>query len=543
VKSPAILFGAERAVNATVIETAVGRLLLHPPVSFPHGARLDLRIHAPPPAQGAAAAAAVVVAQGRPLPAPVPVLLTGATTPPVPHSGSQPAVPAALPHALPAGGIAVATVETAPPPGMLLRPAAAQIAPLPQGTILSVRVAGVTAPQQPPNAPMVPTPQAPGSVVQPQTAAAAGLVKPAAVTTSVSGAVTESQRPTQNPAPAMNTAPVTTTASAGGTRAASGAAPMAASSAPVGPPPSVSTDPSVPPASSRVDGGRVIAATVIGNAADGRLLVRADGTLIALANRAPLAPETVLRLEILGFERPPATASQQSVPPPPAVQPLSPLSPTWPALSEVIDVLRQTAPATAQALVTSTVPAANASLLANIMAFLFGVQFGNPRSWLGPQAVQALERAGRGDLLARLGDDFTQVARLAQDSGGGDWRMLLFPFFDEGHLHQVRMFLRDHRGGGGEEGEGEQGQRMIVDVDLSRLGRIQLDGLYRHDAFDLVLRSAAPLEEDARRDIVELFTDTLAASGLQGGLTFHVTRSFPAPLAELAEDYGRAVLV
>ncbi|MBL28732.1 MAG: hypothetical protein CMM50_14390 [Rhodospirillaceae bacterium] len=469
-------------------------------------------IAAAPPVPGSAATASIVAVGGQPLPAARFAVLAG-----LGGSGQAPLIqqasPQAQPAPLPAGSVIVAS--------LLGRPTVAALnalpGPLAAGTPTALRVLSIAPPA---------LSAIPGTPVQANAAALAGTQSIAAGAGAgaggVSGGATAPTPGASTPAPGV--IPQTAAAPASTAPAGTGApTPVLGSAPPTGP-----------------GAAPVLAALVVGQDGNGQTLVRANGMVLTLADRTPLPLGTTLRLEVLPRpeQAPPPLAGATAV----RTDPVLALSHSWPALNEIVEVLRQASPAVANQFLGTAIPAANGQLLANVMTFLFGVQIANPRNWLGPQVVQALERAGRGDLVRRLGDDFGRVSRLAQEPGGGDWRTFLIPFLDGEHLQQIRMYLRDHRGEA-EEGREEPGQRMIVDLDLTRLGAMQLDGLFRERGFDLLIRTHTPLSEEARRDIGTIFDNTMRDTGLKGTLGFHVMRTFPVrPLEDVAGKGGQGVV-
>ena len=76
----------------------------------------------------------------------------------------------------------------------------------------------------------------------------------------------------------------------------------------------------------------------------------------------------------------------------------------------------------------------------------------------------------------------------------------------------TRQHRRDEDGEEGEEGEVEGATRFVVELELSRLGPLQLDGLVRQSRFDLIVRTTSPLAAEMRRDILGIFDDSIAAS-------------------------------
>jgi hypothetical protein len=60
----------------------------------------------------------------------------------------------------------------------------------------------------------------------------------------------------------------------------------------------------------------------------------------------------------------------------------------------------------------------------------------------------------------------------------------------------------------------------VVELTLSTLGELQLDGLTRPQRLDAVLRSRTPLPEAVAREVTRIFEAQSAADGLYGELRF-----------------------
>ncbi len=179
------------------------------------------------------------------------------------------------------------------------------------------------------------------------------------------------------------------------------------------------------------------------------------------------------------------------------------------------------------------------------MFFLSALSGGNVARWIGNQAIQALKNAGRDPLLSRLGQDFGQLGRLA-DNEGGDWRLFFIPLHDGDQLQQLRLFLRhgwgDRDGGPGQDDEDQT--RFVVEVEMSRLGDLQLDGLVREKRLDLILRSRAPLPDFMRRDITQIFHEANEITGNRGSIGFqssHEWKAMPIEAPQAAADAGVVV--
>ncbi|WP_334129494.1 hypothetical protein [Sneathiella sp.] len=203
----------------------------------------------------------------------------------------------------------------------------------------------------------------------------------------------------------------------------------------------------------------------------------------------------------------------------------------WQNLREALNHVARVDPVIAQSVIHQIIPQANARLPNSLLFFMVALNFGAVDKWLGADFTAALRSSGRGALLQALDDDFKSLSRLQSDAGGQDWKSLNFPFFDGTNLRQVRMFYRRH--GSAEEDERPETTRFVIELNLTRSGQMQLDGLFKARSFNLAIRSHAELGEEMRLHINALFNEHLSISGLKGQLTFRAGAPFALdPLAE-----------
>ena len=138
-----------------------------------------------------------------------------------------------------------------------------------------------------------------------------------------------------------------------------------------------------------------------------------------------------------------------------------------------------------------------------------------------------------------------EFARHAREPQPGGWRVLVMPLGIE-DPQILKIHLRAP--GGDPERDARPGrerqdtiQRAVFEVELSHLGRCQLDVLCQAARFDLVVRSATPLGPAVEQHIRSLIAATRAAAGLAGRLAFR--RGELLPLADPLHPAGRAVTV
>jgi hypothetical protein len=129
------------------------------------------------------------------------------------------------------------------------------------------------------------------------------------------------------------------------------------------------------------------------------------------------------------------------------------------------------------------------------------------------RATATAGRAARGRTAAEPDAD----APLAVDDPNGDaWSLVGFPLFDGEHATPLRLAMKRPAS----EDEPGDGARFLVEVELSRLGGLQLDGRVQARRFDLLLRTRSALTPDARAEIAALFHDAKSAAGFGGDIAF-----------------------
>ncbi len=263
---------------------------------------------------------------------------------------------------------------------------------------------------------------------------------------------------------------------------------------------------------------------------------------LRLAVQTALPPGTRLVMEVT-----PLPASQAAAQAPEAAVRDSGLARGWPALEEALRILQpgDLQPAS-MTLGSHALPRPGPRFASTTLFFLAALRGGDLGAWLSGSAAQALERAGRSDLVGRLKQDFARMSRLAAEPAPGEWRGYLVPVLDDGALSQVRFFVRrpesEEEGGG--PAAGGRATRFVVEVAFSRFGELQLDGLIQGRRFDLILRSRAPLAPPLRRDIAEIYEAAGATTGYRGQLVFQASADWtPLPLDAMTAGTEAGVVV
>lgn len=342
------------------------------------------------------------------------------------------------------------------------------------------------------------------------------------------------------PAP-QSPAPATVTA-----RAATAAAPPApsplgflreglasllslASAEPQGAPSVASSAPPAPPPPGTVTG------TVIGNGAQNRPIITV-GTAVLSLEAAPLPPGTQLQLvPQLGATLPTPSASAQA--------PVAPTQtfPTYPSLPAMIAAAQQAGGQTEQA-VLAMLPRLGPQLAASLMVFASGAAKGDLRTLVGDSARASLEKTSKGrSALAGAIQEFEAAGEEARGTGGAEWRGMTLPVMTGGAtIEPIRLYLHqvsDEEAERNQKNEGG-GQRFLLDLTLTHIGALQVDGLAKSNQLDLVIRTPEALPQRLRNDIRTIFLDSTIARGVAGSVIFQVAPKLVPDTGQSAHRRG-----
>src|SRR5690606_23281217 len=112
-----------------------------------------------------------------------------------------------------------------------------------------------------------------------------------------------------------------------------------------------------------------------------------------------------------------------------------------------------------------------------VLFFLSALNQGNLASWMSRGGAWPGERSELASgLVERLGREITGLARTIE-TPSGDWRLVNLPLWSEQGLRELRCYFRHQQHGGRGGREGDQATRFVLELELTRHGPLQLDGL------------------------------------------------------------------
>lgn len=247
--------------------------------------------------------------------------------------------------------------------------------------------------------------------------------------------------------------------------------------------------------------------------------------VIALNEKISVPHLSTLTLKIVSLTPPEIPVPDFS----PAQENASP----WNVLNEAISALEQVDAPAVDALKAVLVQTGN-KMPALMLNYLNAVNAGaDVRAWLGDANVRALESLGkRGQaVLKQLEKEFSSGAKKMSD-GKSVWKGYDIPFMTGTAVEPVSLYLQQSSEALEERTKNKPAPvtavRFVLDLNLTQLGRVQLEGLSQRAkrSFNLNIRHAYPFDAAFEDRVRTLFTKTLDALNYTGVVTLKRTDEF-----------------
>lgn len=199
---------------------------------------------------------------------------------------------------------------------------------------------------------------------------------------------------------------------------------------------------------------------------------------------------------------------------------------TWPVFDDAIETLGHMMPQAHMAQSMAAMipnPATPTTIHPTIAFFIAAIQSGDLASWFGSKAISALRRdaARGGDVLSRLTQDMDGLSRTMDTPVTQDWRGLALPLLWQNDIHKIHLFYRHQEEDKNEESEnGNNATRFLFDLNLSKMGDVQIDGLMKARRLDIILRTNTQLSSGMRETLRKKYQNILEAGDLTGDIGF-----------------------
>lgn len=187
------------------------------------------------------------------------------------------------------------------------------------------------------------------------------------------------------------------------------------------------------------------------------------------------------------------------------------------------------------------------NIISPLFSFIAAVKEGDFRAWLGRANVRWLENNGHENLLKKAEGEFLNIAKQFVEAPAQQWQSLFFPIAVDGELQQLRLFVkRDRKHKEQDEKKTrEEDTRFVLEMELSQLGEMQMDGFVRRSTdtenvqFDLIIRSYTELSSDIQKDILNIYNDMGRLTGYNGSVGFQAVKDFPVnPMEDILAMNG-----
>ena len=273
--------------------------------------------------------------------------------------------------------------------------------------------------------------------------------------------------------------------------------------------------------------GSDLKGVISGTTAEGEPIVQTKAGTFTLNTQTSIPPGSIISMEVTKAPINPISENIMM----PLVHEGFLRTRKWPALEQSIQALEKVQESSTHRLINSIIPRPGNALISNVIFFLSALKTGDLNSWMGEKTLRVIERH-QPNIAGRIKDDFSALSKMIEEPQSGDWRVALVPVNSSDGMHLIRILLRQNDE---ETLTGEiSHNRFIIDVQLSRIGRMQLDGLVREEgnSLELIIRSDTHLTRKMQDDIRAIFRETTNESGIKGGINFQAA---PANFIEIPD--------
>jgi hypothetical protein len=198
----------------------------------------------------------------------------------------------------------------------------------------------------------------------------------------------------------------------------------------------------------------------------------------------------------------------------------------WTNLEKMIEEIRTTQHSINMESIISKIPKPDNKMTAKMLFFLQALKGASIKNWLGIDNSIFLEKTNP-DLFKQLDEDFLILSRNLIEPGTNEWRTTIIPIMNGLGLDHFQFHTQDqsfHK----ENHADKKGARFIIDLELSHLGRIQIDGLTRktNKNFDLIIRSERDLGNQIKKQINTIYLNFSKIMTFSGQISFQVNKKF-----------------
>lgn len=192
----------------------------------------------------------------------------------------------------------------------------------------------------------------------------------------------------------------------------------------------------------------------------------------------------------------------------------------WDTLNALHQTLQQAAPQSAAMLASATPNTGNLSqMMPAALFFISAIKGGDIQNWMSEKTVEILKKAGKGKALAQFTHESSALSRLASEPSG-DWRTHALPLYHDGTFHKILLHARQDAPSDDQDNPKGKLTRFIFDLSLHHIGPVQLDGLFKGNRLDVILRTEQHFSQNMQAHMRRLYKGALDQTQINGDLSF-----------------------
>lgn len=215
---------------------------------------------------------------------------------------------------------------------------------------------------------------------------------------------------------------------------------------------------------------------------------------------------------------------------------------TWDSMDNLLQNLTHISLAHAQSFAQMIPsPAQPHTMPALSLFFLSLMRSGDTDGWVANEAVSLLRQMGKTDTLRAATSDLAVAARLENMQLPQDWRMTMLPLLWENQIHKAPLYykhLPDDNEQDGADAKKRRRLRFLFDLNMSRMGGVQVDGFMQSERLDIVLRTKSPLSRPMQTQMKRIYAGAMEKSRLTGDLSFQFKPEQWVDLSQIQEKTG-----
>ena len=293
-----------------------------------------------------------------------------------------------------------------------------------------------------------------------------------------------------------------------------------------------------PAITAQVNTSNILQGKVISVAENGNVNIQ---TPVGVVTVKPSQNAPLLVGEQVAIELPNTTTTTQTQSPVP--QSFNEIAKTWSSLNEIINIVQEKNQSSSTS--TTNLPQLDKSSSANSqpvnnfvnssLKLINSLITGNAKEVLGESTVNNLQQSSHTDLIQKFSQELTNIANnfnAPTTNNEPKWQTIIMPFMFQDSLQQARISVKDDsKKNKNSADKSSGGVRFVVEVDLSELGGVQMDGLVRkqqsNTVFDLMLRTNTTFSSADQAEITSIYNNIAAQTGFTGTIAFQTTKDFP----------------